>query len=222
MDPDRAPARWYSATSVARPRAVGWLDRPIAYDLTQRLAGKPKVCRVFVTEYLRPVAGARILDLACGTGELLRYLPPMSYLGVDINGRYVEQARARHGHCAQFICGDIVHADIPDASFDLVTAVGVLHHLNDDVAAVAVGIARRALRDGGRFVVLEPCRLDGQSLVARAIIALDRGKFVRNSDGYEALLRRHFDDVRPTIRLDLLVLPSAQIIYECRSTIMAR
>jgi SAM-dependent methyltransferase len=198
-------------------RTGGLLERASLYNLSQRLVGKAHVYRAFVGEYLRPPQHARILDLACGTGELLGYLPDVSYLGIDISGDYIESASRRYAGRAQFVRGDLRQVTVPPGSFDLVVAVGVLHHLDDATAATVVGLAKCALRSEGRFVLLEPCRRKGQPLVARMVIAMDRGEHVRDRDGYTQILRPFFGDIRSTVRDDLLVVPSTQVILECRA-----
>ena len=198
---------------LLRPAAL--LERASLYDLSQRIVGKPNLYRIFVREYLRPAPGARILDVACGTGELLKYLPAVSYLGVDISTDYIANAQRRHSGRAEVICADFRHLAVHDRSFDLVVAVGVLHHLGDPVAASLTELARRALRPGGRFVLLEPCRLAGQPLIAKVVLTMDRGAFVREREHYERLLRQRFAEVKSDVRGDLLVVPSTHLILEC-------
>ncbi|MGH9372169.1 MAG: class I SAM-dependent methyltransferase [Vicinamibacterales bacterium] len=187
------------------------------YNLAQRLAGKPNLYPVFVREHLRPVPGARILDIGCGTGELLKYLPAVSYLGVDINDDYIASARGQYPGRGEFVHADLRHVALRGDPFDVVVAVGVVHHLDDEAAAALVALARRALAAGGRFVLLEPCRLAGQPLIAKVVIAMDRGEHVRDRAGYEHLLRLHFGDVSGATRADLLLVASTHVVFECRA-----
>lgn len=50
--------------------------------------------------------GVRVLDLGCGTGDLLAELAPSYGVGVDISPKMVEQAQRLHPHL-QFSVGDI-------------------------------------------------------------------------------------------------------------------
>jgi len=55
---------------------------------------------------LRP--GELVLDIGCGPGALLRYLPAgASYIGFDRNHAYIVQARREHGGRGTFICDDV-------------------------------------------------------------------------------------------------------------------
>jgi SAM-dependent methyltransferase len=196
--------------------AIRLLERARFYDFSQRLAGKANVYRVFVGDYLRPRDGDRLLDLACGTGELLRYLPDVAYVGIDLNADYLHAARQRHAVRADFVHADLTDCAVHREPFDLVVALGVLHHLDDDRARTVVALARRSLAAGGRFVLLEPCRRHRQPFAAKAVIAMDRGEHVRDYGGYHRLLQDQFEEVRGTLREDLLWMPSTQVVFECR------
>src|ERR1700759_1712608 len=50
--------------------------------------------------------GKRVLELGCGTGELLAALEPSHGVGIDFSGKVLERARARHAHL-QWILGDV-------------------------------------------------------------------------------------------------------------------
>src|SRR5262249_19687422 len=106
------------------------LSRPAVYDVWSRAVGGKRAQTILVHDYIRPWPKARILDLGCGTGELLRYLGDVSYMGVDISSDYISRARASFDG-AEFEVGDATTFQAPAGEFDLVLAVGVLHHLDE-------------------------------------------------------------------------------------------
>lgn len=40
-----------------------------------------------------PIEGKSVCDVGCGYGDLLRFLPPCRYLGVDVNEEFIDAAR---------------------------------------------------------------------------------------------------------------------------------
>jgi SAM-dependent methyltransferase len=101
----------------------------------------------------------RWLDLGCGTGELLvafaERFGEISFTGVDFSKasltRAEEHAKKKGVSNIEFRWGDFRSPDWCDASWDLVTALGTLHHL-PDLKAAYVDVAR-ALRPAGCFVL---------------------------------------------------------------------
>jgi SAM-dependent methyltransferase len=188
------------------------LSRPAVYSGLQRALGARDAWKVIVDSYLRPRAGERVLDLGCGPAAILDLLPEVDYTGVDLNPRYIEMARRRHGDRASFITGDVRILKLPPADFDAVLAIGMLHHLTD---AEAAGVASRVaalLRPHGRLVALDPALASGQSGLARWLIDRDRGRAVRDRDGYAALLRGAFAEVEVSIRHDLARVPYSHAV----------
>jgi len=189
------------------------LDRPWLYDALQALLGGRRVRRQFVTQYLRVAAGMKLLDIGCGTGALVAELPEgVEYHGFDLNAHYIAAARARYGARASFMQARVGEGTIREASFDVVVAKGILHHLNDRDAGQLLSTAARCLRDGGAFVSLDPVIHEGQSRIARAIIARDRGRKVRTPYGYEALIRAHFAAYELHVLTDRLWIPYSHCI----------
>jgi SAM-dependent methyltransferase len=104
-------------------------------------------------------AGARILDVGCGTGEAILRLAPLlpqaSLLGVDLEPAHLERARARCaalGSRVQFQSDDAHALSAPSDSFDLVISRHVLQSIPDAPRAVAEMV--RVAKPGGRLHVL--------------------------------------------------------------------
>jgi SAM-dependent methyltransferase len=95
----------------------------------------------------------RVLDVGCGDGGAASILAALGWSasGVDVDDRAVAVAR-RRGLDAR--AGTIAEVGLDDGSFDLVVASHVIEHVHDPVELLAQ--ARRALRPGGRLVVMTP------------------------------------------------------------------
>src|SRR3990167_8841039 len=104
-----------------------WLNSASFFDPVQYLANGE-----FWSEFAKrfgPASRGKVIDLACGTGELRKYLEPAGYLGVDLNEGYIALAQKRfQAKNTRFRVGDILKQKFigdPDTVF-LISAV---HHL---------------------------------------------------------------------------------------------
>lgn len=101
-----------------------------------------------------------VLEIAVGTGRNFPYYPAdVRLTGVDVSPAMLDVARRRAGELAHGVdlrVGDAQALDLPDARFDTVVATLALCSIPDDRRAVAE--ARRVLRPGGRFLLLEHVR----------------------------------------------------------------
>lgn len=115
-----------------------------------------------ICEIIRP--GDRVLDLACGPANQLamvaRLNPDTQFVGADLSGPMLEQARALINQ--QGLTNISLHhaditdlSDFADASFDAVMSTMALHHLPDTHALDrAFAEAARVLKpEGGVYLV---------------------------------------------------------------------
>jgi SAM-dependent methyltransferase len=198
------------------PKSV--LSVPWIYRALQRGLGTGHSQAEYIRTYVRPVAGARVLDLGCGPADILDWLPETHYVGVDASAQYIEEAKSRYGDRGQFICRSVTEYALEQpASFDVVMANGVLHHLSDEEAITLFRVARGALKSGGRLVTLDACFVPNQSRIARWMLQNDRGRFVRFPDQYLRLASSNFQRVEQHVRHDLLRVPYTHIIMVCEA-----
>jgi len=98
-------------------------------------------------------AEVRILDIGCGTGGNLESISKFGKAeGVDISSEAVDFCRARgFNNVREGAAETLPYAS---ESFDLVTGLDVVEHLDDDVAGLRE--MRRVLRPGGRMLLFVP------------------------------------------------------------------
>lgn len=174
--------------------------------------------RLFVSSHIRVNENDRVLDIACGPGYLRSFLPDnIFYTGFDISENYIRSAQQKYPSGGTFFVAAI-SANLVDKfeKCDVVIASGVLHHLNDEEAAHLFAIARSALKPDGRLVTADGCFREGQSWLARKIVGMDRGKYVREANHYPLMARSYFSEVKSTIYDGLLRIPYTHLIMECR------
>lgn len=177
--------------------------------------------------------GLRIVDIGCGTGEstlgLAKLFPEAEILGADINAAGLDLARelaGRTGTPVRFVQCDIgvnlAHTleEASPGTFDVVSSVGVLHHLADP--RIGFSEVRRVIRPDGIFycfvyshfgrreematkALLDEALPDKASMKARAnALALLRLKNVHTLWNGIRRLRRRFKFGPPLRPLELV------------------
>ena len=188
---------------------------PAAYQLWWNVVGGPAWAKVLVNEYIQPEAGARILEIGCGPGTIVRYLPQSEYFGFDLSSKYIELARRRFPQ-AHFVCERVSRFSLANQqSFDAVLALGIVHHLDDAEARQLFQIGYDALKPGGKLVTVDGVWTNNQSAAARWLLARDRGEHVRSEQEYVGIASQAFRNVKPSVRHDLLRIPYSHLILEC-------
>jgi SAM-dependent methyltransferase len=95
----------------------------------------------------------QVLDVGCGTGLMMQELALLGDVrGVDLSDQAVDYCRQRGIMGAQL--GDVCRLEFPDESFDVVCAVDILEHIEDDHRALTEW--KRVLKPDGRIFVFVP------------------------------------------------------------------
>jgi len=145
--------------------------------------------RLAATEVVRP--GDRVLDAACGTGDLAladHRAGALEVTGLDFSTRMLERAR-RKAPGIRFVDGDMLALPFADGAFDSATVGFGVRNVSD--LGLALRELRRVLRPGGRLAILEITRPRG---VLRPFFTLwfDRlvpllGRLLPGGDAYSYL-----------------------------------
>lgn len=120
-----------------------------------------------------------ILDIGCGTGQY-SWLPHRSYLGVDLNQRYIQHAmRNSRLNSKEFRNANANSLINEPGRFDFVLMVDFLHHLsNGECHQVLQTAEQMAIR---HVVSFEPVKKQ-PNRIGQWLIDNDRGQYMRTLD----------------------------------------
>lgn len=164
---------------------------PAIYDAVQRAVGVQEVHRR-AARWLPPGTAPLVLDCGGGTGLLRPHLPPdVRYLCLD-NDPQKLSGYARHFGRESVLLADATRLPVPDGRVDAIFCVSLLHHLPDDRIPDLLLACHRALRPGGRLIVLDPV-WDATHLPGRVLWALDRGSYPKQPAQLEGWLSAQFE-----------------------------
>lgn len=193
------------------------LSIPIMYSLAMKAIAKD-FNKVFYKPFVDIKENEVVLDIGCGPADVLDFLPnSVSYYGFDLSEAYIDKAKKKYkDRNATFKAEAVSDANLPENlknNCDVVIAVGVLHHLNDEEVSQLYSMALLALKKGGRFITLDPCFVANQNPIAKFVAAKDRGQYVRNLEKYRELANKSLgDSIEITVTDNLLKIPYNHII----------
>jgi len=144
---------------MAKPharRSVGTRAGFVLAEETADLSEQPKKTSSTRAAFHRT---ERILDVGCGTGELLARIaakyPSVRLAGLDPVAEMLAMAREKLRPEVNLQVGWANALPWPDGTFDLVVSCNMFHYITHPVQAV--GEMERVLRPGGRIVITDWC-----------------------------------------------------------------
>ncbi|MEA2069902.1 MAG: methyltransferase domain-containing protein [Asgard group archaeon] len=99
----------------------------------------------------REIVGVTVLDLGCGTGKQVEYLPKgVKYIGLDLNERFISFAKKNRN--GKFFKKDIL-GDLSEFTADTVILSDVLHHVTPHHQK----LIKQALKIANSKVLISAC-----------------------------------------------------------------
>ena len=174
------------------------------YDMVNRLTTlgldkrwRRKACE-FALTYLN-VGEPRILDVACGTGDMIRCMEKRlekrglsgRFYGLDCSERMLEIARKKVPF-AELKIGNAEEIPFPNESFDLVSVAFGLRNFSDREKAIEE--IHRVLKAGGILLILEFSRNESPLgkfawFYTKSVVPLIGGLLTGNREAYNHLWR---------------------------------
>ena len=141
--------KFYTTNLIGNVKELGWgSERSQAkrLDLIASVIGRSNY-------YCKHLIADSVIDIGCGYGDLLDYIKPTRYLGIDIRPKAIEIARSKcHKHFNsnyKFQVSDVF--SISDV-FDVSVGCGIFCHKKTDWNAYVTSTIKKALEISNVFV----------------------------------------------------------------------
>ena len=103
---------------------------------------------------LQLTSKTKVLDISCGTGELLKRLQGKAQLyGVDLSEEMLAVARTKLPKEATLLKADVHRLPFKDDFFDYVTSTEAFHHYHDQQKALQEMF--RVTKTGGKIIIVD-------------------------------------------------------------------
>lgn len=184
------------------------LKYPKIYRFSQSaLASKQNNIYIILSNYLKKnYPNHLIIDIGCGDAAFASYFDKKTkYVGIDISEKYIESARKQFPYFT-FYNHDITKINKLSFTNCVFLLIGVIHHIDDENSKNLISQLKSI--EGSVIISIDPVKINKQHPIARLLIKLDRGKFIRTKSQYEKI----FTDFKFFMRDDLLWLPYNRII----------
>lgn len=129
----------------------------------------------------------KVLDMACGTGEITKFINPVKYLGVDVNKFYIDYAIKRNDKKnTRFALKDITKLGYLE-TFDTALLISAAHHLSDkQVRSVLNSVRRNKVK---RLIIVDAIPKGWAANILKWLDAiLGGGKYFRSPEQLESLV----------------------------------
>lgn len=169
------------------------LSNPLAYRLWQVPFAGRKLEPIAAHNDLKSIR--RVLDVGCGPGTNAPTFAHTDYLGVDLNPKYIENARKQHG--LKFEVADVRQPEtLPVGSgFDFILVNSLLHHIDLASTRQLLGCLPVLLSADGHVHIVEMCMPDARLNLCRVLANADRGNFYRPVEDWKEIFLEHYEPV---------------------------
>lgn len=135
---------------------------------------------------------SEIIDIGCADSSILQHTDDKYlYYGYDLDSYFTNKSKSKYKNNNKLQFYNQSVDEINFGKFDpeksIIVLAGLLHHIDDSQIKRFVDRT-----ENFKIITFDAVKLAGQKNITKLLMALDRGKYIRNLDNYKKLLP-HFD-----------------------------
>ena len=184
------------------------------YNISQKIMSASSFRRKIINKIIKKKTNLNILDIGCGPAEILKSLNYSNYYGFDTNRNYINYAKKNYKKNCHFFCENFNAKKIKKIKFDYVILLGLLHHLNSQEINKLLKEIKKVLKKKGNLLTIDNIYIKNQNFIAKKLIDLDRGMFVRTKNEYLEILKKHFKNISSKIYIQKFI-PYTWFVTKC-------
>ena len=157
-----------------KERSRAAFDRQAAHYDTASFGSHARTLYPILLEQLAQIPHRSVLDVGCGTGELLRKVgdrfPETARAGLDLSEQMLTVARGKLGEGVELVLGDAERLPFADGRFEVLLCCDSFHHYPNPEAAVDE--FARVLQPGGILLLADCTAPAGVRAVTNLLLPL--------------------------------------------------
>ena len=161
------------------------------YSFFYRIIQKILIKRSFYDDFLKyfRLEGLnQIVEIWCADSIILKSLSKdIKYDGYDIEENYINKSKKKYLNFKNFNFEKKSIHEIDFSNFNqnktIILLIGVFHHVNDDLINIFLQKTKNF-----KIYAVDAVRKNDQNFFSKILMDFDRGKFIRDEDGYKRLL----------------------------------
>ena len=191
------------------------LNQAIVYNFYQNLIGSRRYLRLYSENFIQAKDGQKILDIACGTGNIIEFLPKnIDYTGVDYSLKYIEFCKKKFPQFS-FICANSFEDMGLDMKYDIIICEALISNGSDYQVMKLFESIKRFSTKSTKILISEMNYTLETPFVEKKLYLSERGSYLRYRDEYINLISEYFNIKKYTIVEKPYYIPYQKIVFEC-------
>lgn len=129
-----------------------------------------------------------IIDIGCADSTILNYLEnKYSYHGYELDKYFTDKLKLKYKNNKKY---QFYNKSVDEINFEkfnpdtsLIILVGLFHHIDDFQVKNLIEKTKNF-----KIFAIDAVKIDGQKMITKLLMALDKGNFIRKLDNYKKLL----------------------------------
>lgn len=159
------------------------LKIPQFYKFYINLIGGKKFFKNYVEKYVSPKENQTILELGCGSGNILYYLPKtIDYTGLDLNSKCIKYCKKKFPSF-EFLIKDVSDFNL-NKTFDIIFSEGIMACLSDEqIEKMLKNICKHSKKDT-KIILSDMNFCKENTKLQNFFLKQERGKYLRSTKDF--------------------------------------
>lgn len=159
--------------------------------------------------------GMNVLDLGCGTANIVEFLPEnINYTGIDSSSNYIFYDSKKYpGHT--FICKNLKEDVSLDKKYDLIISEALVSSLTDANTEVFFNTIKKHAAPDCKIVISDMNYSKTAHTFENFLFKSERGTNFRDREDYLKLLSKHFNIDNVSVISKIYRIPYSKLVFEC-------
>lgn len=192
------------------------LNHYLLYIFYQKIIGADNYLKSYIKNYIRPQKGDKILELACGAGNIYSMFPlkDVYYTGIDYSQNYISFARKKYPE-QTFVCADITEDFKAFDKYDIIYAEAIISAIPNEKVQKMFEAIKKCSNSKTRIILSDMNYRKSAPFLERFLMENERNEYVRTKDDYVRLISSYFKIEKISVVEKPYIIPYQKIIFEC-------